>query len=122
MYAGMDFAPAESVDDEVFGLDFVNDLSRLSPGEQLSSVVAMRIGVASGEDDDPEAHLDGSAIVSINPFNDTGLTTMVTQRLSGLLAGVSYWLEASALTTNGNTISLWARIPAGDPPQTWLGI
>lgn len=118
MYAGMDFAPADSVESELFGLDFVYDLSRLSPDEELVSAV-VDIGVDSGVDATPSSRLSGSPYVAINPYNETGLTTMVVQRIAGTLPGVAYWLRATATTNRSNQISLWARIPAGQPPQTW---
>src|SRR5215469_2922662 len=115
MYAGQDFAPAENVDNELFGLDFVNDLSQFGPGEQLVSTT-FEIGVVSGTDPNPQSHFVGMPYVTTNPNNSSPLVTLAVQRLSGLVSGVQYWLQADALTTNGNTLSLWARIPPENPP------
>ena len=118
MYAGQDFAPAEMVESELFGLDFVNDLGQISPGEQLVSAT-FEIGVVSGEDPTPQNHLNGIPFVMVNPNNNTGLVTLAVQRVTGLLAGVQYWLQADCITTNSNTISLWARIPPENPSNIW---
>lgn len=120
MYAQMDFDPAEVTENELFGVDFVYDLSRLSPSEQLLSVTAMTLAVVSGGvDASPSSHLIGPAYVAINPFNKTGLTTMAVQRIQGLLPGIVYSLQADVLTTNANTLSLWSRIPPENAPNVW---
>lgn len=119
MYTQMDFDPAEITENELFGIDFLYDLSRLAPGEQLASVTAVTLAVISGVDATPAGHLVGSPYVAVNPFNKTGLVTMAVQRISGLLAGVFYSLQADVLTTNGNTLSLWSRIAPEDPPSIW---
>lgn len=118
MYAGQDFAPAESTENELFGLDFVNDLGQLAPGEQLVSAV-FEIGVVSGEDANPASHLIGLPYVMVNPYNNSGLVTLAVQRVAGLLSGVQYWLQADCLTTNSNTVSLWSRIPPENPSNIW---
>lgn len=119
MYAQMDFSPAEVVENDLFGIDFVYDLSRLAPDEQLLSVTSVTLKVISGVDPNPASRLIGLPFVSINPFNQTGLATMVVQRISGLQQGVYYSLEAVALTTNSNTLSLWSRIAPENPPTIW---
>lgn len=118
MYAQMDFDPAEVPEDELFGLDFIYDLSRLAPDEQLLSAT-FSIGIISGVDATPAARLVGSPYVSINPFNKTGLATMAVQRIVGLQQGVFYWVQADVVTTNANKLSLWSRIPPENPPTIW---
>jgi hypothetical protein len=113
----MDFAPAEARDDEPFGIDFVNDLGRLLPGEQLASA-EFQIGVISGVDLNPAAHL-GTQYVAVNPFSGTGNVTMAVVQLSGLVANVCYWLQATATTTFGNVLTLWGKVPPEDPPGIW---
>ena len=117
MYARMDFAPAESRDNEPFGIDFNNDLSRLLPGEVLTSA-SFQIGVISGVDPNPQSHL-GTQYVAVNAFNGTGLVTMAVVQLSGLVANVCYWLQATAQTSQGNTLTLWGKVPPEDPPGIW---
>lgn len=119
MYAHMDFDPAETPEDELFGIDFQYDLSRLAPDEQLLSVSSFTLAPISGVDETPAARLVGIPYVSINPFNMTGLATMAVQRISGLLPGVLYSLEAKVVTTNANTLTLWSRIPPENPPTIW---
>lgn len=116
MYARMDFDPADVGESEFYGVDFVYDLAALAPNEQLVSAT-FNLTVFSGVDASPAARLDGAPVVMINPANGTGLVTMAVQRLTGLLLGVVYSLQAVAVTTNGNTISLWSRVAVGAPPS-----
>ena len=118
MYAHMDFDPAEIPENELFGVDFLYDLSRLAPDEQLLSA-EFTLSVISGVDADAATRLIGAPYVAINPFNKTGLTTMAVQRITGLLDDVYYALEAKAVTTNANTLTLWSRIPPENPPTIW---
>jgi hypothetical protein len=114
----MDFTPAQAGETDLFGIDFIEDLSIFGGGEQLLSAV-FTIGVVSGVDATPSTHLAAAPYVAINPNTMTGLATLAVQKLSGLLAGVEYWLEAAAVTTQGRTLELWARIPPEDPPEIW---
>ena len=104
MYAGRDFSPQERIENEVFGLDMVNDLE---PGEELISSV-WTIKVVSGEDLDPKDHLEGPPKVVV-PTGGT-LKTCSIQRIANLLPGVTYRVQAVAITTQGNTKSLWSHI------------
>jgi len=60
------------------------------------------LSVAQGVDPNPSAHLDGT------PFFYS--RTISTQRISGLLAGVTYIITCTVGTAQGNTITLWSRI------------
>lgn len=70
------------------------------------SSVAFSLTVVTGTDASPSTHLDGLPGIS----GTTGL-----QRLSGLVAGVNYILEATATTAQGNTIILYSHVRCEEP-------
>ena len=104
MYCGRDYSPQERNESEVIGLDFVNDLQA---GETLISS-AWAIAVISGVDTDPGDHLSGPAKVVTPTFGT--LKTATIQRIGGILPGVTYRVKAIAITTLGNTLTLWSHI------------
>jgi hypothetical protein len=93
MYVGVAFSPMDVGENEVFGLDFINDLPT---GDSILSS-SFTLIVDQGIDSNPSAHLNGAPGVG---------GTIALQRISGLLGGVNYLLQATVLTTLGNTISL----------------
>jgi len=98
MYVGRDFDVSDQSESEVYSLNFVNDLQS---GETILSVV-FALTVSEGTDADVATRLDG----------DPGLiNTIAMQRITGLLPGVVYALQATVTTSLGNNISLWSRIP-----------
>ncbi len=98
MYVGRDFDPANSTENEVYSLDFVNELGT---GETILSVSSTTLTVFQGTDDDPESHLSGSSSI-------TG--SVVSQRLDSLTSGVTYTLAFTVLTSLTNTITLFSRV------------
>lgn len=99
MYIGRDFDVMNSTESEVFAIDFVNDLQT---GETISGLPTVTLTVFSGDDPTPSARLSGDPGVS-------GTTAM--QRVSQPLAGVTYIITFSVLTSLGNTKVLYSRIP-----------
>lgn len=97
MYVGRDFSPADPVENEVYGFDFRKDLAS---GETLSSATFV-LSVIDGTDASPGSRLTGIPTIS---------GTQAWQKLTGLLAGTSYRLEAVVITNQGNTKALWSRI------------
>ena len=99
MYVGRDFDVANSGESEVFAFNFVNDML------PTDSVVAATwaLTVSEGTDANPSSRLDGA------PFFLS--RTISTQRISGLLAGVTYIVTCTVSTAQSNTITLWSRIP-----------
>jgi len=83
----------------VYGFDYTNDLAT---GDTISSVSSVSLTVQTGTDSNPSSHLVGSPSI---------VTPVVTQRISGLLAGVTYILQIVVNTTQGDTLSDWSRIP-----------
>jgi uncharacterized membrane protein YkgB len=88
-------------------LNFVNDVTS---GETISTVVgsAWNIAVQQGTDTNATAHIIGAAAIVI-PDGATSLIA-TTQRISGLLPGVVYSVQAVVTTSLGNTKSLWAHV------------
>ena len=101
MYVGRDFPVANQVENYVYGLDFVNDIP---PLDSIATATTY-LTVFSGVDATPSSHLVGSPQVN---------ATVVSQRISGLLAGVTYILQAVAVTADGDTFSLYSRIACED--------
>lgn len=102
MFVGQSFQTMAPVENEVFGINFVNDLSA---GESIVSAT-FNISVDTGVDPSPSSHF-----VGLPSF--TGATAL--QRISGLLNGVTYILEAVVTTSLHNTLSLHSRVHCQSP-------
>lgn len=100
MYAGVDFSPVDvgEVISEAF--DFVNDLAA---GDSIASVVwTCSVSTEStGTDPAPASRLLGPSGIS---------GTVVSQRFSGFLAGVTYTLLAQITTAFGDKLDLWSHV------------
>ena len=66
------------------------------------------ISVAQGTDTNASAHIIGGATI-VTPDGATSAIATV-QRISGLLPGVVYSVQAVVTTNIGNTKSLWAHV------------
>lgn len=102
MYAGRDFDPADPGENEIYTFDFVNDLAS---NEALQSAVWTCAAVA-GVDANAASCVIGTASV---------LATKTSQRISGLLPGVRYLLQAKGVTNLGNTVSLYSHANCANP-------
>jgi hypothetical protein len=102
MYVGRDFDPSDVGENEAYTLDFVNDLA---PNEALASAT-WSCQAVTGSDPAAASHVSGAASVA-------GKTT--SQRITGLLPGVKYRLQAVAATTFGNSVSLWSHVTCQSP-------
>lgn len=105
MYVGTDFSPVEvgEVINEAF--DFVNDLAPLDT--IVSATWACSVDIASSIQDPSAASLPvGTPSVS---------GTVVAQQLSGFVFNVTYILEATATTAQGEQLKLWSRVYCGEP-------
>lgn len=92
-----EFSPALQDEDEPFGFDFRNDLIE----NETIQTALFSISVINGVDLTPSSHLSGSPVIS---------GTKVNQRISDLLPGVTYRLQAIVTTSQANTKSLWGRV------------
>jgi hypothetical protein len=97
-YVGRNFDPANPTESEVYSLDFA---SELQSGETVTSVSAVELTVFQGVDDNPGSHLSGDSSV---------LGSVASQRIGGLVAGVTYTLSFTVNTSLGNLITLFSRV------------
>jgi hypothetical protein len=105
MYVGRDFDPSDEGENEVYSLDFVKDVAS---GE---TIVSAQWFLAVAEDSEAEDANAQDHIV----LDSTNAGTVSSQRIAGLVRGVKYVVQAKALTSQGNTKSLWSHIPCGGP-------
>jgi hypothetical protein len=96
-YAGRDFDPANPTESEVFSLDFAN---MLQSGETINSAT-IALTVVQGMDPKPNSHLAGDLRI---------FGTVVSQRVGGLVAGVTYSFSITVNTSYSNVITLFSRI------------
>lgn len=64
--------------------------------------------VVDGVDTDPNEHIDGLPKV-VAPIGSSVITASI-QRISGLFPNVTYRVKAIAVTSLGNTKTLWSHI------------
>jgi len=102
MYAGRDYSPANVDENEIFGIDFVDDFN--STETILSATWSLT--VKTGTDATPSSHLIGISSLQGR--------TQTSQRISGLVAGVTYIVKCVATTNQGNTYVLYTHI-YGEP-------
>jgi hypothetical protein len=102
MYVGSDFDPSDTAEDEIYTLDFVNDLVT---GETIASA-SWSCAVITGTDPSPASRVSGSASKS---------GSQTSQRFNGFIPGVSYQLIATVVTSLGNTKKLWSHVQARNP-------
>jgi hypothetical protein len=102
MYVGRNFQTSDPGESELYGLDFANDLG---PGETIIGVT-WYCETARGADPSPASHLEGPSTIG---------GTVVSQRISGLLAGVNYRLRALVTTSAGNSIDLYSYVACVAP-------
>jgi len=106
MYVGRDFDPSQSGESERYSLDFVNDIQA---GDSIASAVWACAVAARSEVPDVGAasHIDGAAVFS---------GTKTTQRVSGMVPGVTYMLTATITTApNNDVVQLWAHVECRGP-------
>jgi len=105
MYVGRDFDPSDNGESERYTLDFVNDLQA---GDTIVSATwTCEVAAKSAADDvDAASRIAGAAVY---------LGTKTTQRVSGMVPGVTYCLTATIVTTMSDTISLWSHVECKEP-------
>jgi hypothetical protein len=102
LYAGRDFDPSDEGESELYSFDFAKDMQ---PRDAITSAV-WTCSVAAISDPDftdpsPNSHITGSSVFA---------GTKTTQRVSGLLPGVTYTLRATVHTSLGDDVSLWSHV------------
>lgn len=91
------FSPSDVGEAEFYGFDF----SRLLGSGETIVGATWICTLVNGTDASPSSRLSGS------PILNGGITT---QFVSGLLAGVTYSLQALVTTSAGQTLSLYAHV------------
>jgi hypothetical protein len=105
MYVGRDWDPIDTgFEDDVFTLDFVNDLNS---GETISSVAAT-IAVVQGTDPTPASRLSGAA-----SFSGSKCSQAVDVR--GGPSGVQYRLAMTVATNQRVAVTLWSHFWSRSP-------
>lgn len=102
MYVGADYSPSDNPENELYGLDFVNDLPS---GDSIATAA----WTCSNANDTQVTDPTPSARIIAGPFISG---TVTTARVSGLLTGVKYVLQATVTTTQGNTLILFTHVTA----------
>ena len=97
MQAQPDYDPQNPGETEVFGMDFVNELS---VGETIVSA-SVTLQVVTGTDATPQTHVNGSATISLSK---------VSQSIGGLLVNVTYRVIFTVVTNKGQTIILYSHV------------
>ena len=102
MYVGRTFDPAQPAETDFFGFDFVKDLEE---GELILSAT-FALAVVSGTDNAVADRMVGDAKI---------LDTKCSQKISGLVAGVNYRIEATVTTNEERVLKLWSHIECRAP-------
>jgi hypothetical protein len=105
MYVGRDFDPSDTGESERYTFDFINDVQS---GDFIEGAVwACEVAAKSAAPDvDAASRIDGPAVF-------TG--TRTTQRVTGMVPGVTYCLTATVTTALLDTVSLWSHVECKDP-------
>jgi hypothetical protein len=105
MYVGRDFDPSDTGESERYTFDFINDVQS---GDFIEGAVWTCEVAAKSANTAPNAAacIDGPAVF-------TG--TRTTQRVTGMVPGVTYCLTATVTTALLDTVSLWSHVECKDP-------
>lgn len=100
MYVGRDFDPSQTTESELYCFDFSKDLRS---GDVVESAVWACTVSANSEvpDEDADTRLEDDAIIQ---------SPRTYQRITGLVPGVTYRLQATVTTRNGDRITLWSNV------------
>lgn len=110
MYVGSDFDVATVGETDWFAFDFANDIG----DDELIDAATWDILVHAGSDPQAASRLVGTA--QVEHFVAAGQRRAVTrQKVSGLLAGVTYTLIATVTTNQGRVLRLWSRVSCVAP-------
>lgn len=99
MYCGQDWPVMNPDETRDLSLNFQNDGFNIAGGEKITGTPTWTCAVETGTDASP-----GSRLIGAPAVDATGLIT--TQRVSGLLDGVTYRLRALVTTTAGQLLAL----------------
>lgn len=100
------FDPINPGESEIFAMDFVKELRSGDSLASVSWVCTVELRGGGNNDPSPQDHVTGVS---------TQAGTISNQRIAGTLDCVLYILTATAITTLGDTIKLWAYLPSFPP-------
>lgn len=104
MYVGRDWSPAAPGEAEAYTLDFVNDID--AQDSLVSATWTCAVASWSAATDASAA----SRVTSPGAVGASNGRTKTSTMVSGLLPNVTYVLEATAVTTFGNTVKLHSHV------------
>lgn len=104
MYANKDFSPFDSSEADDFSFDFAK---RMTTDETITEADWFCLVAENSlvPDPDPQSHVGTPSF--------SGTKTIC--RISGLLSGARYTLQAIVVTSLGKTLSLWSHTTSQDP-------
>jgi hypothetical protein len=112
MPQGNDFTPIDTNEDVNLFFDFA---PWLNTGVTILSISSVTCAVYSGTDGSPSSRLVGSASIVSSP--STGAASAAVQQKVGNtpIAGVTYRLDATVVTSDSQTLNLWAHQLCSSP-------
>jgi len=107
MYVGQDWDDLEPTEDDVFSLEFTQDLQ---PGQSINTPVwscaLVQTFTGFTPDPSPNSRITGAANVTTEANPATGATRSFTnQAISGAVQGNRYLLSATVQTSDGRTLT-----------------
>jgi len=112
MYVGRDFDNIEPGETDVFSIEFTDDLLNgrtiNTPTWQCSVI---RTDPGATVDPTPSSRVDGPSSITTATKPVTGaLRTFVNQKMTGMIAGNLYALQATVLTSDGCTLQRYSKV------------
>lgn len=112
MYVGRDFDPIEAGETDVFSFEFTEDLLN---GRTLNTPVwtctVVRTDPGATVDPTPGARIDGGSTITTGTKPISGaLRTFVNQKVSGMVAGNLYALQAQVNTSDNCVLQRYSRV------------
>lgn len=80
----------------------------LSSGVTIASILSTTCAVYQGTDASAATRLVGPAVIGPSPSSGA-ISAAVLQQWGNMVAGVCYRLDATVLTSDGQTFTLWAH-------------
>lgn len=111
MPAGPDFSPVDTNETVTLTFDFG---PWLASGVTVGSP-AMTCQVYSGTDGSASSRLSGSASTGASPSTGAATAAVLQKFGNAPVAGVTYRLDATVTTSDGQTLNLYAHITAQAP-------
>jgi hypothetical protein len=105
MPQGRDFSPLDTVEIVTNTFDFGPWLASTT---MIASVSALSCSVYSGTDTNPTSRIVGMPSIVASPATGAA-SAAVAQQFGNMIAGVTYRLDVTVITTDGQTLNLWSH-------------